>query len=115
VDKYDRRIASLLEDDPDDDELTARIHADWIRGSSLFAFVRGTYADCYTKGCDGNPCGCMTQIKLEPSKYDAPTRELKEAILADDRIPNDPMSITRELLPVFAEWQRRIDKELNRV
>jgi hypothetical protein len=48
------------------------------------------------------------------------TDELTEEILEDFRIPEIFAShdykprITIELLPLFAEWQRKIDKVLNR-
>lgn len=54
-------------------------------------------------------CGCLTQVR---SGCQAQTRELTEAIQADQRIPQDPLDITVEHLPVFAEWQARIDREL---
>jgi hypothetical protein len=39
---------------------------------------------------------------------------LTKAIRADARIPEGPQWITVNDLPVFAEWQRRLDKELKR-
>jgi len=57
--------------------------------------------------------GCLTQIRGMGS-WDAATPELTEAIRADDRIPGNPLSISVDHLPVFAEWQRRIDRELGR-
>lgn len=57
-------------------------------------------------------CGCLTQVRNRDCV--AWTEELTQAIQADDRIPGDVVRITAEDLPVFAEWQRRIDKELNR-
>lgn len=58
---------------------------------------------------DGQYCGCLTQIRLSPSVYPAPTDELTNAIASDDRIPKCPTDITVADLPVFAEWQRRLD------
>lgn len=58
------------------------------------------------------PCGCLTQIRL--GKHVAATDALTLEIRADDRIPREPHLITPAHLPIFAEWQRRIDKELNR-
>lgn len=57
--------------------------------------------------------GCLTTIRGHGDT--AETRELTEAIQADERIPKFSRDIKIEHLPVFAEWQRRIDKELNRV
>lgn len=73
--------------------------------------------------------GCLTQIRqvndsrLPP--FFAETPILTEQIIVDDRIPASPSkpscgddenkcTITLEHLPVFAEWQRKLDKELDR-
>lgn len=58
-------------------------------------------------------CGCLTQIR-NSFAFSAPTAELTEAIRADKRIPYNEEDIKVRNLPVFAEWQRRLDKELNR-
>jgi len=54
--------------------------------------------------------GCLTQIR----KYQESSRNYPqiEEIAKDERIPKDWDEITVETLPVFAEWQRRLDKEL---
>lgn len=56
-------------------------------------------------------CGCLTQIRCG---HRAPTTKLAEEIRADERIPLLDKNITVADLPVFAEWQRRLDRELNR-
>lgn len=61
---------------------------------------------------DGLMCGCLTMVRAGLKV--AWTDELTEAIRGDARIPKTPESIKPEHLPVFAEWQRRIDKELGR-
>ncbi len=61
----------------------------------------------------GLHCGCLTQIHDDPDRYGAWTPELTKEIVADDRIPTQP-GITPENLPVFAEWQRKVDAALNR-
>ena len=43
------------------------------------------------------------------------TPELTKAIRKDPRIPKLPKNITVADLPVFAEWQRRLDKEIRGV
>lgn len=108
MDKYDEAIAYLTEHPskiqtawnwPDDD-----LYGDGeINGGCLFQIV-GDYEEC----------GCLTQIRLNPYRI-APTAALTDAIRADERIPKSPEQITIADLPVFAEWQRRLDKELNRV
>ncbi len=57
-------------------------------------------------------CGCITQVRAgERSAY---TEKLQDEIRKDARIPISGESIELEHLPVFAEWQRKIDVELNR-
>jgi hypothetical protein len=67
----------------------------------------------YASANQFGPCGCLTQIRGEED-WKAFTPELTQAIKADKRIPRHRYEITPATLPVFAEWQRRIDKELNR-
>lgn len=103
-DKYDDAIEYL------------RAHPDEIRrawfggyhdvpihpGACLFAA-----AGSYRSGCS-----CLTIIRDELSidgGARAATPELTEAIRADERIPKNPSHICVEHLPVFAEWQRKID------
>lgn len=62
---------------------------------------------------DCNNFGCLTQIKYYAQAYKACTPELTEQIIADERIPNSHLIKVTDL-PIFAEWQRRLDKELNR-
>ncbi len=55
--------------------------------------------------------GCLTQIRRDPETYMGAISQSAE-ILADGRIPKYPAKITVDSLPVFAEWQRRLDAEL---
>ena len=58
--------------------------------------------------------GCLTMIRLY-SCHKVPSRsDLTEEIKADTRIPTYVGEITSDNLPVFAEWQRRLDVELKR-
>lgn len=91
------------------------------------------YASPNGKSIDeaGRRIGCLTQIRssasddLETSRHKAWTPELTKKIAEDDRIPEDIGDFEKEVailphaervrrLNVFAEWQRRIDKELDR-
>lgn len=107
-DKYDRAIAYLT-------EFPAGIGGAWGvlagRGAPLFQFVTptGEYA---SRPGDERECGCLTTIKGHG--FAAWTDELEAAIRADDRIPESGSAVTLSDLPVFAEWQRRIDRELGR-
>lgn len=69
--------------------------------------------------------GCLTQIRRDAKDilpvinyvnipYCAITPDLTKEIALDTRIPDSPDRVGLEHLPVFAEWQRRLDKELNR-
>lgn len=61
---------------------------------------------------DGRECGCITQIRgIEMS---ACRGDLTIAIREDSRLPDFSNDIKVEHLPIFAEWQRRLDRELNR-
>ncbi len=60
-------------------------------------------------------CGCLTQVRgrsLRAASTEAPTEALTRAIRRDQRIPRDEVNIRPEHLNVFAEWQRRLDREL---
>lgn len=105
-DKYDLAIDYLTEH-PDE------IYDSWNDGivtynnphpvsSCLFGSTGALYA-----------CGCLTQVKS--GRFPANNDELTRAIRADERIPEDAHYITINNLPVFAEWQRRLDKELGRI
>ena len=59
-------------------------------------------------------CGCLTQVRGSTVSV-ALTPALTKAIRKDKRIPKSPDLITVEDLPVFAEWQRKIDKEIKNI
>lgn len=103
MDKYDLEILELLS--KPENEVGAEIRQHWYRASPLFQFVNSTGQ------ASGDGCGCLTMIKAGRG---AETEELTLAIRSDDRIPSKLEDITIESLPVFAEWQRCIDKELGR-
>lgn len=99
MDKYDKEIA----------ELTANpneIYMHWVCASPLFQFA--------TRRSLGSliGCGCLTQVRS--LAFEAETPELTASVRADKRIPKYAQDISVEDLPVFAEWQRRLDKELKR-
>lgn len=82
------------------------------KGGCLFAYVSPNRKSRW----GGDSVGCLTTIRLGElgSRENACTPELTVAIRNDDRIPRNPHAIKPKDLPVFAEWQRRLDKELNR-
>ena len=77
------------------------------KGGSLFQFAGKGAAmsiGCLTMIRNGAP-GCCVQ---------AGTSALTKAIKEDERLPRRFEDITKDHLPIFAEWQRCLDKELNR-
>lgn len=114
MDKYDAAV----------EYLTARPHqiqSAWISawldpdfegGGCLFGFIRPSRDR--KVGPDGRSYGCLTQIRNRPDWFCALTPEMTDQIVADDRIPTSDDQITVEMLPVFAEWQRKKDDMLDR-
>jgi hypothetical protein len=107
-DKYDEAIAELLTVDEQNWEVVIGDAWGYPRREGpgcLFqvAGVMGLVDD------GAKVCGCLTQIRSDPNYYGAATMDLTNEIAADDRIPCNPYDITPEDLPVFAEWQRKID------
>ena len=100
-DKYDKAIAHLTEH-------PEKILVAWgsapVRGSK--AEVRGVLDMRCLFAATAPYCGCLTQIRAGSK---GPTPELTAAIRAAHRIPSDECEITVDDLPVFAEWQRKID------
>lgn len=102
-DKYDEAIEYLTEHPEEIYETwNSAISNSELPGACLFRACSNDSKKCY---------GCLIQVRYR--EYPAQTPELTAAILADKRIP-PANEITVEDLPVFAEWQRRLDKELNR-
>ncbi len=109
VDKYDKEVAYLTGNPgkiPD-----AWSSPDINRGGLLFQWCT------LSGGEEEHPdsfetCGCLTQVR--GGGYSAWTDKLTEQIQNDVRIPLSESGITVDDLPVFAEWQRRLDKELGR-
>ena len=93
------------------------------RGGELFGFV-GPDWTCNgqvmydTRGIRVGTCGCLQQIRAAKKEgYDGKNGdmcmshwpELWREIASDRRLPSVSEKITVADLPVFAEWQRRID------
>lgn len=107
MDKYDEAVAYLTAN-PD------KIYGAWIGpnrnpGGRLFYYVMPNVQGTPWRN-DGKACGCLSMIC--GNDYHAWTDELTEEIRGDDRIPKTGSDVRVEHLPVFAEWQRRLDLEL---
>jgi len=117
MDKYDEAIEWLVEHP---DEL-------W----PMWSGPSGGDAGCLFEFCSAEPdmsvvpngemCGCLVMIR-ESDTYSAWTPELTDEIRADDRLPRSFTDLKglrgdalRAALQPFAEWQRRLDKEIRGV
>lgn len=106
MDKYDEQI-KFLRQNPN------HLWDQWQSAKGLFKFagyMGGTLTDTEVMGF---PMGCLTMIR--GGNYYAYTKgkpdlQLTKDIQADERLPEFEANITVESLPVFAEWQREIDK-----
>jgi hypothetical protein len=99
-----------------------QIANDWSTGKGLFKRIgNDKYNEHYMSGC-------LTMIRNHPfynnTLNDAlmpvvafinnkPNFELTKEIIEDERIPVSVLRIRSEHLPVFAEWQRKIDAMQN--
>lgn len=104
-DKYDKAIAYLTEN-------PGAIYNSWENAYNSLA----TPASCLFKSTKPGDCGefgCLTQVKI--GDLPAITPAITKAIRADRRIPKSGSAITLEHLPVFAEWQRRLDKRIKQL
>jgi hypothetical protein len=113
LDKYDRAIAYLKKhpDEMYDAWRTSLTNVKEHPAHCLFQHVTPTgrsgvvYDHCMA--------GCLTQIRRR-GIFVAATPALTEEIRNDERLPESHRDITIRMLPRFAWWQRRLDKELNR-
>lgn len=117
MDKYDKGIEELVESGSTND---APDHWRYLRDvwgaatNPLFQYA------CMDSRHAPQGVGCLTMIRGGYG-FRAETPELTEAILADKRIPMNIDNLLnlrgdelRAALQPFAEWQRRLDKELGR-
>jgi hypothetical protein len=106
MDKYDAAVAFLTEHPEEIDEA-------WNNPSDHSAGCLFAHTSFTGKWSPANPCGCLTQVRGGCGV--AQTEEMTRAISGDFRLPSTCAEITVDHLPIFAAWQRRIDRALNRV
>lgn len=97
MNQYDEQIKYLT-------DCPSGITLEWACAKGLFKFVG--------EDCIGT--GCLTMIRDNPRERKAFIKgiqndELTVEIANDERIPKKYWDITVEHLPVFKEWQERID------
>lgn len=98
-DAYDAQIARLT-------ERPEEIQHAWFRSQGIFDYAHPAREFEYGSGC-------LTMIRTQDAVV--PGRpDLTAEIAQDERIPKNNFDITPAHLPVFAEWQRRLDMELGR-
>src|SRR5438045_1488958 len=101
MDKYDRAIKYFTEN-------PEQIMLCWM-------FPKTNTHSCLFQHCgdrNDTDIGCLTMIRN--GTHSAATDKLTDAIAGDERIPLNVEGIAVETLPIFAEWQRKIDLELGR-
>lgn len=108
MDKYDKAI-KYFNDHP------SQIRGAWAspgtcEGGALFMYAS-------VSGTRKLGCGCLTQIRgnvnlsaIGPKNM--LMRDITDEIRNDDRIPVRSDDVSVDNLYVFAEWQRRLDKEI---
>lgn len=99
---YDAQIARLTKN-------PRGIRQEWSDSIGLFQFATNTEDILVGK------CGCITMIRNHPEEYGVyinyqPHEELTEAIAADERLPKSDIEIELRHLPVFKEWQEKLDQ-----
>ena len=120
-DKYDEAIDWLVANPTDDSGRESTFEAWFLPHEDTPEFI--AKAHCLFQfatpsGGEDGDCGCLTQIRRGGSRT-AWTQELTEAIAADSRIPSKAIDLKylrgdklRAALQPFAEWQRRLDREI---
>lgn len=109
-DKYDEAIAYLTEHPEEISKAWNQPGA--AKGGCLFRMATNAITREDTRRDVSLGFGCLTMVR--GNGCNAATPELTIAIRSDGRIPSSRHTVTPSHLPVFAEWQRRLDVELGR-
>ncbi len=106
MNQYDEQIIELTKH-------PNRISSHWMAAQGLFKFIGEDISNVSS--------GCLTMIRSQSGRH-FPTKaiikgrvdeELTQAIINDSRIPKSDLEIEVSHLPVFKEWQEKIDKLQN--
>lgn len=111
LDIYDREIARLTQEP----EL---IRESWNTAEPLFRYIFNTSRRFSVDPNNAVPqllnCGCLTMYRTgfyRPEQLPTKLQPVAREIASDERIPRSEFDIQPHHLPVFAEWQRRLDRE----
>ena len=126
MDKYDEAIEWLVANanDGERQEYGSVVEYAWDddEHSAHCLFQHATVSGSHEEYGHSGFCGCLTQIRQAPFERFAATEDLSDEIAADERIPKDIRTLQdrrgdelRAALQPFAEWQRRLDKEIRGV
>lgn len=116
MDKYDIHVAELTA--IKDDYFTSTAHRDWINAKGIFQFLNND-RERPTKYFDQKvgklySAGCISMIKNVGTtmafKDGRPLYQFSQGIKDDPRLDTSPYRLTKEMLPAFAEWQRKYDE-----
>jgi hypothetical protein len=111
-DIYDEEIERLTKN-------PGNIESSWIGCRPLFAYAQSDVSGDIEEDKENRiSAGCLTMIKNAPFRYGVILngklhKELTEQIAQDSRLPNEGGHIGLKHLPVFAEWQRKLDQLRN--
>lgn len=108
MDRYDEQINRLTT--CSDDKFKDVVGMTWHTGTDLFKRLQPEEGGYISKA------GCLTQIRNEDwdrlCAVDRNGEELVEftaKIRGDERLPTGPNRLTKEILPLFASYQREYD------
>lgn len=110
-DKYDEAV-EFLTDYPDEIQYAwEHVKENLYEGGALFLWCNPNKSSNQKPNFQpGKLCGCLTQIRQDPTTWAAFTPGLTKKIQEDSRIPTDATQITVDKLPLFAAWQRFMDR-----
>lgn len=116
MDKYDEQIQKLTS--LDEKERRQNIRDDWLNGTGIFQFCTPEGKNTPYNNGYLSEAGCLTMVhSWGYFVYDSEgvNSKLTEQIKLDPRFCDIGNVKTKDQLEVFAEWQRRLDKEIRNI
>lgn len=104
---YDEQIAYLTAN-------PSKIMVQWAGAEGIFKFAGSPMAEDGSGDSEGIEHGCLTMIRNNPLRNKVfingqINEELSQLVAADERLPKRVEEIEVRHLPIFKEWQERID------